>query len=351
MLKRPYQKAEVSFDLQQEIGHEGSNSKVHIAHDTQLDAHLVIKSVPKVTFDSVDVFFDEARILYLSNHPHVVPIHYACEDADHIYIAMPYYARGSLGMLLNQRFLTVREIVKFGCQVASGLHNVHSKRLIHFDTKPDNILLNDRGEAVLSDFGLARRMNLVGAAEQDRMYFKMIPPEVHTGLEFTHRYDIYQLGLTLYRMSVGDVAFNEQFDRYGSKNAFNRDLFKFDVRNGKFPARDSYPEHIPQRLRRLIAKCLEPAPQDRYPAVIDVCNELAQIDSRLDWQYDIVNGSRSWVCRDVNNEREFLLEVEANGASRAQKTMLATKRTTAIKDYCKPELKSADIKRFLEEHP
>lgn len=70
-----------------------------------------------------------------------------------------------------------------------------------------------------------------------------------------------------------------------------------------------------------------------------------------DWQYDIVNGSRSWVCRDVNNEREFLLEVEANGASRAQKTMLATKRTTAIKDCCKPELKSADIKRFSEEHP
>ncbi len=90
-----------------------------------------------------------------SAHPNVVQIHYACYDADRIYLAMPYYRKGSVTSLITDKYMTVREIVTVGCQVLSGLHNIHSKGLIHFDVKPDNILLSDRGEALLSDFGLA----------------------------------------------------------------------------------------------------------------------------------------------------------------------------------------------------
>jgi serine/threonine protein kinase len=137
---KPYSKAEISFDLRQEIGQEGSNSNTYVAHDDQLDAEIVIKKISKNALESVDTFFDEARILYLSSHPNVVPVHYACQDTDSIFIAMPYYRRGSLNALINSRYLTVREIVVLGCQIASGLHNIHSKRLVHFDIKPDNVL-------------------------------------------------------------------------------------------------------------------------------------------------------------------------------------------------------------------
>jgi len=130
---KPYNRAEVSFGLRREIGQEGSNSQTFIAHDDQLDAEIVIKKIPKSAIDSVDSFFNESRILYLSSHPNVVPVHYACQDSDHIFIAMPYYQRGSLNSLLNSRHLTVREIVVLGCQISSGLHNIHSKRLVHFD--------------------------------------------------------------------------------------------------------------------------------------------------------------------------------------------------------------------------
>jgi serine/threonine protein kinase len=317
----------------------------YIAYDHQLDAEIVIKKIAKASLDSVDAFFDESKILYLSSHPNVVPVHYACQDADNIFIAMPYYKCGSLNTLINSRFLTVREIVSLGCQISSGLHNIHSKKLVHFDVKPDNILLSDRNEALISDFGLSRRLNGAGRAGQDRLYLKMRPPEAYDGPEYTPAFDIYQFGLTLYRMCNGNAAFQLQFNRFGSTPAaFDRDGFKFNVRNGRFPDRSAFEEHIPQRLRRLISKCLEPNPDDRFKAAIEVANELAQIDDRLDWEFSADATGRTWVRRE--EDREYRLTVDQDGASLAEKTTPSGRRTR-IKDYCKDSITSTEIRRFL----
>lgn len=150
---KPYNTAQIVFDLDTEIGQNGRNSQTYTARDHQLDAEIVIKKIEKGKLNSPVEFFDESKALYASSHPNVVPVHYACEDATHIYIAMPFYRNGSVNELITGKFMTVREIVKVGCQVLSGLHNIHSKGLIHFDVKPDNILLSDRGEALISDLG------------------------------------------------------------------------------------------------------------------------------------------------------------------------------------------------------
>src|SRR6266481_6240831 len=146
---KPYNKAEITFDLIKEIGLTGRNSRMFVAKDHQLDAEIVIKQIAKARVASPANFFDESKSLYTSAHPNVVQIHYACYDADSIYLAMPYYRKGSVTSLITDKYMTVREIVTVGCQVLSGLHNIHSKGLIHFDVKPDNILLSDRGEALL----------------------------------------------------------------------------------------------------------------------------------------------------------------------------------------------------------
>lgn len=343
---KPYNRAEVSFQLQTEIGHEGANSKVWLAHDAQLDAQVVLKVIAKSTLD-VDTYFEESKILHLSNHPNVVPVHYSCQDTDSVYIAMPYFSRGSLKQLMESRHLTVREIVVLGCQISSGLHNVHSKKLMHFDVKPDNVLLSARGEALLSDFGLARRLMASGTASQDRWYLKMQPPECWGASEFHPTFDIYQLGLTLYRMCVGDEVFYRKFDTYGPITAFDRDAFKFDVRNGRFPERDVFPEHIPDRLKRLVKKCLEPNPVDRFQAVMDVSNELAQVDTKFDWQFERDATSRTW--KKADSDKEYRIVVDNAGASLAQKTMLRTGNTTRVASYCLPSITSQQIKRFLGE--
>ncbi|MER8479751.1 protein kinase [Mesorhizobium sp. M0340] len=178
---RPYNRAQVTFDLLREIGQDGRNSRTYVARDHQLDAEIVIKEVQKTSLASAPSFFEESKALYASAHPNVVQIHYACEDANAIYLGMPYYRRGSVNGLMAAQRLTVREIVTLGCNVLSGLHNIHSKGLIHFDVKPDNVLLSERGEGLLSDFGLAKQMNFAGVALQDRLYNKMISPEATRG--------------------------------------------------------------------------------------------------------------------------------------------------------------------------
>jgi eukaryotic-like serine/threonine-protein kinase len=344
----PYNLAQVSFELKNEIGQDGKNSNTFIAHDLQLDAEIVIKKILKQKSGSIATFFNESRILYLSNHPNVVNIHYACQDEDYIYIAMPYYKNGSLKSLIDSRFLTVREIIIFGCQIAGGLNNIHSKKLIHFDIKPDNILLSDRKEALISDFGLAKYTNFSGKAYQDRMYFRMIPPEAFEGDEFTIMFDIYQLGLTLYRMCNGNSMFYEQLHPYGDSSSFDRDKFKFDVRNGRFPKRDVFLDHIPDKLRKIIKKCLEPDPKNRYRATIEVANALAEIDGNvLDWQFSITSSGKTW--KKSTDSREYSLIISNDGTSLAEKTVGSGKESR-IREYCKQALTSKEIKKFLGDY-
>lgn len=319
MLK-PYNRAELAFETIREIGAEGKNSTVFLAKDHQLNAELVIKQIAKVTMPDQALYFQEASILYQSEHANVVPVYYACEDNEAIYIAMPFFEKGSLKTLLNTRFLTVREIVRLSVQFLSGLHNIHTKGLIHFDIKPDNILLSKRGEALVSDFGLAKRMTPEGVAAQDLSYQKITPPERLTRkADFTVAHDIYQVGATLYRMCVGEAAFYEQWEAFFPGGVPRGDLFAAAVAKGTFPDRKRFPEQIPQRLRTIVVKCLAPLEKDRYQSVLEITNALSEIDGpELDWRYELqADGSRKWF--KFTDGRECVLTVDVKGRSLAKK--------------------------------
>jgi eukaryotic-like serine/threonine-protein kinase len=72
-----------------------------VSRDHQLDAEIVTKQVAKSKLSSPANFFDESKALYTSAHPNVVQIHYACQDDDYIYLAMPHYRKGSVKETLN----------------------------------------------------------------------------------------------------------------------------------------------------------------------------------------------------------------------------------------------------------
>ena len=116
--------ASLDFELLKEIGQEGKNSKVHLAHDKQLDAELVIKVIEKSKFKNPLDFYAESKRLYDSEHQHVVQVKYACQDDDNIYLAMPFYKNGSLKTLMDRRFLTIREILRYSIQFLLGLNNI-----------------------------------------------------------------------------------------------------------------------------------------------------------------------------------------------------------------------------------
>jgi len=334
-----YSRAEVSFEYRKEIGQDGRNSKAFIAHDRYLDAELVIKQIPKADFSNPEDFFNESRSLYKASHPHVVQIQYACACEDNIYLALPYYRNGSLKDLIDKQNLSVREIVRFSIQICSALHNIHSKNLIHFDIKPDNILLSERNEALLSDFGLAQFMTPEFTATTEKIYIKHVAPEHFRGEDFTSQYDVYQLGLTIYRMVHGNDEFNKQIAIFQN----NQEYFEA-VENEIFPAR-SYPEHIPSRLEKIINKCLKSDVAERYASALDVANDLSAIDDQtLDWVHTVNADGRSW--RKLTDTHEYRINVSEHGRSSAEKRTVDGK-WSRIKEFCLDNLNRASLKKFL----
>jgi serine/threonine protein kinase len=291
-----YTNTSLHFKKLMDISEQGRNSEVFRAHDYQLDAVIVVKKIKKEDLEGPEAFFKEAKILYASTHDNIVPIQYACQDDDHVYITMPDFERGSLNKLIEERFLTCCEIIRYGIDFLSGLHHIHARNLIHCDIKANNILLSDSDDATLTDFGLAKHLNLHGFASADEFYFLTQAPETFRAGEITHQTDIYQAGLTLYVMCVGNDELMAQLKPYLIGGLFNEDLFKKAVLKGNFPNRKQYPAHIPQRLKNYIRKALEPDPAKRYESVLDLLNDLAGLAVPYNWQFVPGKTRYEWTC-------------------------------------------------------
>ncbi|HYW91159.1 MAG TPA: protein kinase [Gammaproteobacteria bacterium] len=208
-------------------------------------------------------------------------------------------------------------------------------------------MLSARGEAVLSDFGLAKQTSFSGQAGQDRIYGKMTPPEAFSTDEFTRHFDIYQAGLTIYRLAVGDESFYRQYEGFVADGTLNRNQFRHAVVNGKFPSFEQFPEHIPLRLIKTIRTCLARDPQKRFSSASEIVNSFADIDGKLlDWRLEIHTDYREW--RKVQGGRRFRLRVNKDGSSQARR-QIDDKPERRINEYCQEAISRSDIKRFLRE--
>ncbi len=331
--------AELNFETIREIGQEGRNSQVFLAHDKQLDGEIVVKKIAKARLANENEYYRESKILHVSSHSNVVRVNYGCSDNDYIYIAMPFYKNGSLKSLIDTRHLSIREVIRYSIQFLSGLNNIHSKGLIHFDVKPDNILISDSNEALLSDFGLSKAMNNLGFANPDGVYRKQIPPETFSNTDKTIKFDIYLAGLTLYRLLNGNAQYYSQFN-------FKTQLEYIDaIQNGNFPNRNSYLPHIPIKLQRIVNKALNVIPDDRHKNVLELINELSDVDENLDLVF-FKNGNISeW---SLNKDgRLYVTTLDSNDLNNqtivTNKTMLNNNRTTRVNALCHNNLTARNV--------
>lgn len=280
---------ELNFETIKEIGQEGKNSQVFLAHDKQLDGEIVVKKILKSKIINPTDYYEEAKKLYASTHSNVVKVNYGCSDTDHVYIAMPFYKNGSLKSIIASKNLTIREIIRYSIQFLSGLHHIHSKGLIHFDVKPDNILISDSNEAHLSDFGLTKAMNTFGFASPEQIYSKQVPPETFTSTDKTIHFDIYLAGLTIYRLLNGEGHFHQQLSSFKTQPDYIS-----SISNGSFPSRTNYLPHIPLKLQRIVNKALSVNITDRHKNVLELINELSDVDENLDWRFVSSATTEEW---------------------------------------------------------
>ncbi len=345
IMLKPFRTASIDFEFLKEIGHNGKNSNTFVARDPQMNSEMVVKTIRKTSFLSVDAYFTEAQALHASSHPHVAKIQYACYDNDNVYIAMPYYKNGSIKELITGKLITVRECITLSTQILSALQNIHSKQLIHFDIKPDNILLSSRNEALVSDFGLTKHTNNFQSATPDKIYGRMYPPEVFSQNSFDKKFDIYQFGLTLYRMCNGNDNFYTQFNKYLVNGLFDRKSYQEDVIGGKFPDRKNYHPHIPTTLRNVINKCLKVNPAERYNSAIDVINALSNIDGpQLDWQPQFTAIDRTWIKHD--GESIYKISIDSQNNTTGTKTSSAGS-TRKRSEWCKVGATEKDLYAML----
>ncbi|PEO54215.1 serine/threonine protein kinase [Bacillus wiedmannii] len=290
----------LQLQIQEEIGHEGRNSTVNKAFDPQLNALFVVKKIPKSDFSSADEYFQESQMLYGVQHPNIVPIRYASQDQNTIYLTMEYLEKGSLNKMLNERSLTVREVIKYSLEFLSGIHYMHTKNLVHFDIKPTNILINNAGKAVVTDFGLSRYLNEQGFAYPDKFYCLHAPIEAYDPSlgGFSLYSDIYQAGATIYRMCNGNTFLEEQFD---DLNISDENDFAEALKAERFPKKDAFLPHIPLKLRNIVRKSLSLDPAARHETILDMINEISIIDENLDWSYNIITNEHSEFVRNEEN--------------------------------------------------
>jgi eukaryotic-like serine/threonine-protein kinase len=330
--------ATINFDLKGLIG-QGGEAEVFLAYDTQLNAEIAIKRIPVTAFTDMALYFAESQKLYLTRHHNVVDILYGGQDPDYIYLAMPYYSKGSIKALIDSRALSSREIIRYSLQFLSGLNNVHSKRLIHFDIKCENVLLSNKNQALLSDFGLAEYTKHYGFSALSGTTQVYAPLEFFSQTEHNLAFDIYQAGLTMYRMCVGDDVFETELVAYhDAKGDIMTPQFVTALSKKTFPSRD-YPPHIPIALKKIVNRALEPDPANRYSSVIGMLNDLSDIDVAHDWIYSKnAQGIERWEL----NDRFIEARLDTKGWE-----ILAKKNSRRVTDFCQKELSDSKKKGLI----
>lgn len=335
------------FERRANVGVQGANSVVYLAFDQQLNATLVVKEVEKAKIDATR-YFDEASQLYAVRHPNIAEVLYCTTTDDKIYLAMPKYETSVEG-ILRGRPLTVREIVRIGTDFLTGLHHVHARGFLHFDVKPSNVLVDVSGKALLTDFGLAKPVDVNGLASPEKIYESHIAPEaVGTSTALSAQYDVYQAGLTLYRMCLGTPLWMAQLTAFYARVGGN---WRGAVQSGAFPRQDSLPAHIPTRLRNVIFKALATDPAARYSTVLDLLNDLAKVDENLDWQFTPGPAEWSWEWTDATHLRKVLLRAGASGRVDvlASRTNLSTGDSQNLKSVAASGLKLAQAPRSVRQ--
>ncbi|MFQ5348915.1 MAG: protein kinase, partial [Thermoanaerobaculia bacterium] len=201
-----------NYRILQPIG-RGGMGVVHKALDEHLGRSAAVKFLSRQLTEDPEArerFLVEARAASTIEHPNVCPIYEAGEtDEGQLYIAMAFYEGETLAHRIRRGPLELDEALRLAAQVCRGLARAHDEGIIHRDIKPANIMLTDRGEAKIVDFGLARlgegvRLTLAGSTLGTPAY---MPPEQIRGDEIDARADIWAVGVLLYEMLTTELPF------------------------------------------------------------------------------------------------------------------------------------------------
>ncbi|HXQ38971.1 MAG TPA: serine/threonine-protein kinase, partial [Anaerolineales bacterium] len=195
---------------------EGGMAAVYKAYQPAMERYVAIKVLPRHMSSSEEFiarFRREAKMLAQLQHVHILSVFDYGEEDGYPYIVMPFVPSGTLADVLQGKRLSLSEVRRILTQIGDALSYAHTRGMVHRDIKPSNILVDERGNCLLTDFGLARmtevstKITTSGAVMGTPAYMS---PEQGTGSNIDQRSDIYSLGIILYEMVTGRVPYTAE---------------------------------------------------------------------------------------------------------------------------------------------
>jgi hypothetical protein len=276
------------YEILEELGHGGMGI-VYRARDLLLKRVVALKRIKSGALNGpeVDRFYREAEAAARLRHPNIVPI-YAIDQLDGSpCYTMPLITGGTLTHARDRCLANPREAVALLEKVARAVHAAHGAGVIHRDLKPGNILLDEEGEPLVADFGLAKIVDAEGAVTISHGAIgtpAYMAPEQVAGLaeQVSPATDIWALGVILYEMVTGQRPFGGLSYELGSKI----------VRTEPPPPRVVRPQ-LHRDLETIVMKCLEKEPARRYPSAQALADDLG----RFLHDEPILQRRRPWLRR------------------------------------------------------
>jgi DNA-binding CsgD family transcriptional regulator/tetratricopeptide (TPR) repeat protein/tRNA A-37 threonylcarbamoyl transferase component Bud32 len=250
----------------------GGFAVVFLVRDVSLKRKLAVKVLSPEVISShamLDRFQREAETIAQLSHPHIVPLHFAGNKDNLVYLAMQAVDGGSLSdRLAKEKRLSIGEAARVFAEVASALAHAHKRGVIHRDIKPENVLMDgETGRSLVTDFGIAQTVGSASLTATGMVMGtpKYLSPEQVTGEPVDHRTDVYALGLMAYEMLAGAAPFSGPTPTA---------IMMKRLGGPPEPLRNVRPE-IPQGLADLVNHCLEADPAQRLSDASEITRSLS----------------------------------------------------------------------------
>ena len=268
------------FNLIQRIG-TGGFGEIWLVLDQSINRQVALK-ILDASQTSIDEHIQEAHRGNLMDHANLVKIHYADvanrNGTDLFLIAMDFQQNGSVLNLLNAaNFVPIKTVLPIISDVLRGLEFLHEQDLYHNDIKPKNILIGNSGEGILTDYGIS----VVGTGQAyvtpTQAYRLHTAPELIANNHINAQTDIYQVGLTMFRLLNGIGKLRNKMNSLGEAEYYRL------VQNGNLIKPADYLPFIPRNLKAIISKATHADPAQRFQSPLEMRRRIEALSYAGDW--------------------------------------------------------------------
>jgi serine/threonine protein kinase/cephalosporin-C deacetylase-like acetyl esterase len=258
-----------------ELG-KGGMGIVYKAEDTKLKRTVALKFLPSEftrNQEAKERFIREAQAAAALDHPNICTVYEVDEHDGLAYISMAFIEGYSLRDRLKKGLLSTEDALDIAIQIGEGLEEAHKKGIVHRDIKSANIMVDERGQAKIMDFGLAKVVggSLITKEPTTMGTVAYMSPEQALGEAVDRRTDIWSFGVVLYEMLSGQLPF------HGERET----SIMYCIVHEKPQALTNIKPNIPIELEQIVSHTLEKKPESRYSSVEIILRDLKSYQSTL----------------------------------------------------------------------